>query len=111
MFRETGPPPRLLVERRLQPGRLVLAGQHAVVRQWLQALLLAQSAVPVVAHGHMPHLVPQNDVQDVYRAQRQRRADLAQLGLNERGGIQPVPEALRVLTGRLVCLRFEKYLG
>lgn len=111
MFRETGPAPRFVVERWLQPGRLVQAGQYPVVRQWLQTLLLAQPAVPAVAYGHMPHLVPQNDVQDVYRPQRLRRAYLAQLGLNERSGIQPVPDALRVLTGRLTCLLFERSLG
>ena len=39
--------------------------KHLVVRYGIQPLALTKPTVPVVANGHMPYLIPKNDVQNV----------------------------------------------
>jgi len=61
---EPGAGARFQVERRPQPRRFVAAVQHAVVRDRVETLALAQPAIPAVADGDVADFVAQDDVED-----------------------------------------------
>ena len=62
--------------------------QLAVKRQGVEAALLTQPAVPVVANCYMAYFVAQDDVEQFNRFQRSGRSSFSQLGLNQGRGIE-----------------------
>ncbi|MNS93377.1 hypothetical protein D3C72_1275460 [compost metagenome] len=63
-----------------------MVGQRGVGRHGVQPALRAQPAVPVIADGHVPHFVTQDDVDDRGGG---LVAGLGQLGPHWRRGVQP----------------------
>ncbi|MDT4881863.1 hypothetical protein FQZ97_1177530 [compost metagenome] len=59
------------------------------MRQRVQSLLRAEPAVPAVADGDMADLVAQDHVEDLDGAKGCGGVDLAQAGLDQRGGVEP----------------------
>jgi hypothetical protein len=51
--------------------------------------MLAQPVVPMIIYGYVAHLFLQDDVQGAHCFKRLGCANLAQLGLNDGGSVQP----------------------